>query len=130
ARDADVLTIADGTIRFTHPLLATEVYAGLESEERRDVHRRLARAVSEPEELARHLALGATGPDPTAAEALDAAAIHALSRGAPDAAAQLSALAADLTPAEDAARAHRMATAGRYRLMAGDVTRARELLER
>ena len=129
ARDADVLTIADGTIRFTHPLLATEVYAGLESEERRDVHRRLARAVSEPEELARHLALGSTGPDPVAAEALDAAAIHALGRGAPDAAAQLSALAADLTPAEDAARAHRMATAGRYRLMAGDVTRARELLE-
>jgi len=130
ARDADVLASGDDPIRFTHPLLASEVYAALDEAERRDLHRRLAAVVTEPEELARHLALGATGSDPVVADALDAAATHALGRGAPDAAAELSELAAGLTPALDPGRARRMAAAGRSRLMAGDVGRARELLER
>ena len=130
ARDADVLTSGDDPIRFTHPLLATETYAALDDADRRDLHRRLATVVVEPEELARHLALAATGPDPAVADALDAAASHAHGRGAPDAAAELSELAAGLTVATDPGRARRMAAAGRYRLMAGDVSRARELLER
>jgi DNA-binding NarL/FixJ family response regulator len=130
ARAADVIALGDGPIRFAHPLLAAEVYGVLGEGERRELHRRLARVVSEPEELARHLALGASGPDRAVAEALDAAAVHALGRGAPDAAAELSELAADLTSPDDGGRPRRMATAGRYRLMAGDVGRARELLER
>ena len=130
ARDADVLAPGDDPIRFTHPLLATESYAAHDDAERRDLHRRLAAVVAEPEELARHLALGATGPDPGVADTLDAAAAHAHSRGALDAAAELSELAAGLTAASDPGRARRMAAAGRYRLMAGDVGRARELLER
>ncbi len=130
ARDADVLAPGDDPIRFTHPLLASEAMAALDDESRREMHRRLAGVVVEPEELARHLALGAPGPDPNVADALDAAATHAHGRGAPDAAAELSELAAGLTPADDPARARRMAAAGRYRLMAGDVGRAREILER
>ena len=130
ARAADMLVVTDGAVRFTHPLLATEVYAGMEGAERRAVHRQLARAVSEPEELARHLALGTAGPDPAVADALDGAALHALGRGAPDAAAHLSAMAADLTPPDDGARTTRLAAAGRYRLMAGDAARARQLLEK
>ena len=130
AQESGMLSVVDGIVRFTHPLLATEVYAGLEEVERREVHRRLASVASEPEELARHLALAATGPDPAVAEALDAAAVHALGRGAPDAAAALALLAAGLTDAADGSRPLRLAAAGRYRLMAGDVARARELLER
>lgn len=130
AQEHDVLSVSDGAVRFTHPLLATEVYAGLDEGERREVHRRLASAASEPEEVARHLALGATGPDPAVAATLDAAAAHALARGAPDAAAELAMLAADLTDVTDGARPTRVAAAGRYRLMAGDLSRARELLER
>ncbi len=130
ARTADVLAAGDDPIRFTHPLLASEVYEALGDDARRELHRRLATVVAEPEELARHLALGATGPDPAVADALDAAATHARGRGAPDAAAELSELAGSLTPAADPVRARRMAMAGRYRLMAGDLGRARELLER
>ncbi|HEY6608423.1 MAG TPA: AAA family ATPase [Candidatus Limnocylindria bacterium] len=130
AREADVLAPDDDPIRFTHPLLASEVYAALTDGERRDLHRRLATVVSEPEELARHLALAAEGPDPEVAEALDAAAAHALARGAPDAAAELSQLAGSLTAEGEPLRARRMAAAGRYRLMAGDAVGARELLER
>lgn len=130
ARGASVVAAADDPIRFTHPLLASEVYASVGEDDRRDLHRRLAAVVAEPGEVARHLALGATGPDPDVATALDAAATHAHARGAPDAAAELSELAAGLTPPRDPGRARRMAAAGRYRLMAGDVGRARELLER
>ena len=129
-REAGVLTSGEDPIRFAHPLLASEVSASLDDAGRRDVHRRLAAVVTEPEELARHLALAATGPDPDVADALDAAATHALGRGAPDAAADLSELAATLTPVAEQGRAGRMAAAGRYRLMAGDAGRARELLER
>ncbi|MGH2444595.1 MAG: AAA family ATPase [Candidatus Limnocylindria bacterium] len=130
AREADVLAPGDNPIRFTHPLLAAEVYGALDDENRRGLHRRLAAVVAEPEELARHLALAATGPDPAVAEALDAAATHAAGRGALDAGAELSEMAAGLTPDADVARSHRMASAGRYRLMAGDAGRAREILER
>ena len=125
-----MLTVAGDHIRFTHPLLAAEAYGELDETERRDVHRRLAAVVAEPEELARHLALATSGPDPDVAAALDAAASHAASRGAPDAAAELAELAARLTTNTDAERARRMAAAGRHRLMAGDVERSRELLER
>jgi DNA-binding CsgD family transcriptional regulator len=130
ARAADVLASGDDPIRFTHPLLGTEVYAALDEEDRRHLHRRLATVVAEPDEQARHLALGATGPDADVADALDAAATYAHGRGAPDAAAELSELAAGMTPPAESARARRVAAAGRYRLMAGDVGRARELLER
>jgi ATP/maltotriose-dependent transcriptional regulator MalT len=130
ARDAAVIVPGEDPIRFTHPLLASEVYAALDNDDRRGMHRRLATVMTEPEERARHLALGATGPDPVVADALDTAATHAHGRGAPEAAAELSELAAGATPPADPVRARRMATAGRYRLMAGDVGRARELLER
>ena len=47
----------------------------------------------------------------------------------PDAAADLSELAADLTAENDPAHGRRLAAAGRYRVVAGDVARARTLLE-
>jgi DNA-binding CsgD family transcriptional regulator len=130
AQSAAVLAPGDDPIRFTHPLLAAEAYAAVDEPDRRELHRRLAAVVAEPEELARHLALAATGPDPEVAAALDTAASHAHGRGAPDAAAELSELAARLTPEAGRACARRMADAGHYRLMAGDVGRAREFLER
>lgn len=129
ARLAGIIVADSDLLRFSHPLLASEAYGGLTDVERCSVHRRLAGVVTEPEELARHLALAATRPDPVVAAALDDAAMRARARGAPDAAAQLSDLAADLTPATDLARARRLAAAGRDRLMAGDVGHARQMLE-
>jgi DNA-binding CsgD family transcriptional regulator len=130
ARAADVLTPDDDPLRFTHPLLASEVYGALDHATRRDLHRRLASIIHEPDERARHLALASDGPDPEVADALDVAANHASGRGAPDAAAELAVLAASLTARSEPDWARRMAEAGRYRLMAGDFARARELLER
>ena len=64
------------------------------------------------------------GPDADVAAALDDAAERAHARGAPDAAADLSELAADLTAENDPAHGRRLAAAGRYRVVAGDVARA------
>ncbi len=129
ARKSAVLSADDDPIRFTHPLLSAEAYAGIAEADRRDLHRRLAAVVAEPEQLARHLALAATGPGPDVADALDRAAIHAHGRGAPDAAAELSEMAVGMTPDDDPAIYSRMAAAGRYWMMAGDFGRARQLLE-
>ena len=130
AIDADVIEIAGGRVRFTHPLLASVARAGTDGAERRSAHRRLATAVTEPEQRARHLAFAADGPDAEVAEALDRAAADAARRGAPAAAAELAALAAELTP-PDAADAHgaRLITAAELHQLAGEHGAARALLE-
>ena len=83
-------------LRFTHPILAHGVYSAAPSRRRREMHRRLAELVAEPELRARHLALSdATGKRQTV-EALDTAAEIARARGAPAAAAELLELAMNL----------------------------------
>ena len=127
---AGVIGMDDETVRFTHPLLASTVYANASSEERRSVHRRLAHAVVDDEERARHLALASRGPDEEVAAALDLAASAAFARGAPDSAAQLEDLAVRLTPAVDERSIRsRLLRESTYRYGAGDARAARELLE-
>ena len=52
-------------LRFAHPLLARGVYTDAATAQRRDMHRRLAEVVTEPELQARHLALAAASDDPS-----------------------------------------------------------------
>jgi DNA-binding NarL/FixJ family response regulator len=101
AERAGVIEIRAGNVRFTHPLLASTVYAGASPGERRAVHRALADRATDPEERARHLALSSEGPDASVAAALDDAARTARARGAPESAAELADLACELTPAAD-----------------------------
>ena len=103
AERAGVIEIQAGEVRFTHPLLASTVYAGASPPERRVAHRALADRATDPEERARHLALASEAPDASIAEALDDAARLARARGAPDSAAELAALARELTPPADVA---------------------------
>ena len=60
---ARVIEQTDGTIRFTHPLLASVVYHGVSAVERRRAHGRLALVVADPLDRARHLALSTESPD-------------------------------------------------------------------
>ena len=128
ARRADVLGPGDDPIRFTHPLFAAEAFGALPDADRRAVHTRLAEVIEDAEERARHLALAAVGADPGVVAELEAAAVLARERGARDAAADLSELAAGLARA-GAERLHLKAVASRDRMMAGDIGRARTLLE-
>jgi DNA-binding CsgD family transcriptional regulator len=130
AEESEILTLEGEDIRFTHPLLASTVYANASPARRRDAHRRLAAAAEDPEERARHLALATLGSDAGVAAALDDAARSALVRGAPDEAASLADLARRLTPSgESDALRERVMSAAEYRFQSGDIRRARELAE-
>src|SRR5947209_15189788 len=97
-----VIEIADGRLRFSHPLLASTHYANTPVSERRELHRRLATVIDDEEERAQHLALGAEAPDRDLADTLEKAAGIAARRGAHESAAQLLEDAARLTPIDEA----------------------------
>ena len=129
AAAAGVLEFDSSRVRFVHPLLAVVCYQSEPPWRRREVHRRLADLVSEPEERARHLALSVDGPDEAVARELDLAAEHAFARGATAAAAGLHEFAAESTPVRSAAQARRrrLRAATCHRL-AGDRDRAASIL--
>ena len=132
AEEASVVEIEpDGRVRFSHPLLGAAVQGAMTGAQRRNVHARAAELVSDPEQRARHLALSAPGPDQLVASGLDEATTLAELRGAPEAAAELSELAADLTPpAEPERRAQRLIQSAALLLDVGDLERANRLLRR
>ena len=129
AAAAGVLEVDDGRVRFSHPLLASVVYAQTPPARRRELHARLAEIVDDPDEKALHLALAASGPDAQVAAAVEDAARRAKARGAPQAAAELWGRARMLTPLDDADAWRRAIEAGECYLEAGDTDRARRLLE-
>ena len=130
ATAAGVIEFDDGRILFTHPLIAAAISSQLEPLRRRQLHRRLAKVVTDSEERARHLAAAAVEPDREVAAVLEEAAERAHSRGAPDAAAELGERSAALTPPGLRAETHRRRLASaQFHFEAGNTARARTLLE-
>lgn len=126
AEDEGVIDLTpEGSVRFTHPLLAAGVDARTPPRVRRALHLRLSSIVGDAEERAHHLALAALGPDPETIAALDAAAAQARRRGAPGRAAELLELASRLGATEPS----RQVQAAQDHFAAGDPVRARELLD-
>src|SRR5262249_31801859 len=80
AEQAGLVTVRADRVRFSHPLLASTVYSSASPARRRELHRRLAGIASDPEERARHAALGAEEPDERVAASLDTAARDADAR--------------------------------------------------
>lgn len=123
---AGVIELDSGSVRFTHPLLASACYGAASPTRRREMHRIAARLVDDLEERAHHLALATDGEDEKVALALQRAAEHAARRGAPEVAAELADLATSRTPVESRAeRLDRTLQAGDHRLHAGDAYGAR-----
>ena len=108
---AHVVERANGTIRFTHPLLSSALYNDL-GDQRQSVHARIADVVDDPVVRARHLALSSDEPDADIAMTLDEAAIIAADRGASAEAAELSEQALRLDAGTRVRRA-RSSSAGR-----------------
>jgi DNA-binding CsgD family transcriptional regulator len=126
----DVLRLDGDRIRFSHPLLAEVAIAEATEADRRALHRKLADAVTDHDERARHLALSIDEPDEAVAAELEKAAHRAHVRGAVDAASELADLSRKLTPdTEREARRRRTSVAGDYRFAAFDVEGARALLQ-
>jgi DNA-binding CsgD family transcriptional regulator len=124
-----VVERTDGTIRFTHPLLASVVYQGVSADERRRAHGRVALVVADPLDRARHLALSTERPNARIAAVLEDACAMASTRGAAIAAAELAEHALRLTPPSAHDDRHRRAlAAARAERSAGEWTRARTIL--
>ncbi len=127
---AGIIVIRGDALHFAHPLIRAVVADAASPAERRQAHLRLAGGSSSPEERARHLALGSEGPDEAVAAAVEEAAVVASGRGGNEIAADLAALAVELTPAVDAtSRRRRSVLEADYRFLAADPYRACELLE-
>ena len=127
AVEANVIEHHAGTIRFTHPLLASVIYQDL-GEKRRSVHQRIAELSPEGLVRARHLALARDTPDAEVAGMLDAAGAVATGRGAAAMAAEFAEHALRLTPPEKThERPRRMLDAARAHHASGEWTRARAL---
>jgi DNA-binding CsgD family transcriptional regulator len=126
-----VRVLPGGRVDFTHPLFGSALYSSLPEATRRKLHQGLAAREGRLEERARHLALGAAGPDEASAEVLDRAAEAAGSRGAAEVAVELKELALRLTPPGDSkAVVQREIELASRRYFAGDAHGARQELER
>jgi DNA-binding CsgD family transcriptional regulator len=99
ALDAGIVELDGARVLFTHPLLAAGAYETADPLRRADVHARLAELLEDPEARAWQLAAAVDEPDDAVAAALEDAARHARSRGAPRPAALLLDRARELTPA-------------------------------
>jgi DNA-binding CsgD family transcriptional regulator len=130
AEEAGLLEQRRGSLGFAHPLYAAAVYSSASPQRRREVHRRIAEAVGNQEERARHLALGTAGPDEAVASILEEASAAATVRGALDAAVELQEFAVKLTPndLDDKTNERTLELAELLRLT-GDTARARKVLD-
>lgn len=121
AHAARLVEWRDERLRFSHPLFAAGVVRRAAPAARRTMHRRLGEISDDLERRARHLALGASGPDEAIARSLTEAATAAARRGAWGQAAELAGLAERATPAAMAAESsHRALLRGGFLARAGD----------
>jgi DNA-binding NarL/FixJ family response regulator len=130
AFEANVARRDGERIGFAHPLLSFAAYSQASPHRRRELHRRLASLVTDPEERARHLAIAIEGPDEETALALEEGARRAYWRGAMHSAAELCERARRLTPPENMGDIRRRGTTeAEYRILAADSAGARDVLE-
>lgn len=128
AAAAGIVEFAGNRVRFTHPLLRAAAAPIGGTRVWYQLHRRLAAVVADPEEKARHLAMGSSEPDAAAALVVAEAATRARNRGAPEAAAELAELALSLDPDDEGTAVERTLAAAAHHVDAGNPWRADALL--
>jgi len=118
-------------ITFRHPLIRSSAYTSADPNRRREVHRAFANLISKstyPDRWARHVVLGASGPDAQLASELEETSRIAKARGGYAAEATLLVQAAKLTAPMEL-RAGRILRAAAAALTAGDHSQTRDLLD-
>ena len=131
AEAAGLLQIRGGRLTLRHPLVRSAVYQAAPHSRRAEVHRALAAALDGEESADRrawHLAAATVEPDEAVVEALEQAAGRARRRSAFAAASKAFERAAALS-GDGAARARRLGAAAENAWFAGQVDRARFLLD-
>lgn len=130
AKDAGLVRIVEGRIRFRHPLVRAAVYQAAALTDRHAAHRALAAALAdEPDRRAWHLAASTIGTDEQIAAALEGTADRSRLRGGYIAGARALERAAQLTP-EPEQRARRLAAAATLAMFAGHPRRVGDIAAR
>jgi DNA-binding CsgD family transcriptional regulator len=125
----DVVIVEGTRVRLSHPLLGAVATGLAGPSERRDLHRRIAQVVEDPERRAIHLAGSCPRSDSGVAAVLADAAAQAARRGAAAAASELGERALALTPRADPGYGARVLEAAEHNYLAGRLSRSVELLE-
>jgi DNA-binding CsgD family transcriptional regulator len=119
------------TVTVRHPVVRSVAYHSVPAAQRRLVHQVLAELTDsreQPDRLAWHLAMGASGPDEAVAAQLAQAAERAMDRGGYAATATFLARAAELS-VDDELRTDRLLAASEAALTAGRPEQTRALLD-
>lgn len=104
AAEVELVTWDPERVAFRHPSMRTAALRAVSSEDRREIHRRLAE-IAGVQHRGWHLAAAAAGPDANAAAALDDLATDAANRGAPLVALRARQTAIGIAPSADPQRA-------------------------
>ena len=130
AEELGLVEVADGRIRFRHPLVRSAIYQSATAPMRRRAHRALAACLSgewQADRRAWHRAAGAVGADEDVAAELAAMAERARARSGYAVAARALERAAQLTPAPERRSVRAIAAADAF-WRAGRGSRAEQLL--
>ncbi|MFD8820524.1 hypothetical protein ACFV23_55910, partial [Streptomyces sp. NPDC059627] len=129
AARSGLVEIDDGTVRFRHPLMCSAVVDSSTPQSVSAAHRALAGVLAaDPDRATWHHACALHEPDPAVADALEASADRALSRGAPGLAQTLLERSAQLSR-EQAVGGHRLLRAAEVAFELGRPDTVRVLLE-
>jgi len=128
AVDADLIEIADGGVRFRHPLIRSAVRQAASAQQILETYRALAEVVADPERQLWHRAMAATKPDEQIAAALEQHARVVAARGAVTVAGAALERAAALT-ADPRRKAARLVAAAEIAYDLGLVASARQLVD-
>ncbi|GAB3443288.1 LuxR family transcriptional regulator [Phycicoccus ginsengisoli] len=129
ALEAGLVRIDGPAIVFRHPLVRSAVWMATSDEDRARAHAALARVMAaDPDRSVWHRACASDDPDEPVAQALDAAALRALSRGAPGTAVQWLEKAAARSPS-GRRRSQRLLRAAELAFELGRPSMVRRLIE-